>query len=148
MEVDEDEMGLAAEAFDFVEGELEGVFQGGHEGAALGVHDGDGREAGELIYGGTVAGRAGGIVQRAQEAGLVVQEFGDLLLVPEVVAAGDDVDAGGEDLFGGARGDAGAAGGVLAVGHDEVEGVARPQLREQELDGAAAGLADDVSDEQ
>ena len=40
-----------------------------------------------------------------------------------MVAAGDDVHAGGEDFLGGLGRDARAAGGVLAVGDDEVKPV-------------------------
>src|SRR5581483_324433 len=42
------------------------------------------------------------------------------LLVPEMVAAGDDVHAGGKDFRGRLGRDAGAAGGVFASGDDEI----------------------------
>ena len=50
-----------------------------------------------------------------------------------MVAAGDDVHAGGEDFFGGLGRDAGAAGGVFAVGNDEIERVLFAQFGQEVL---------------
>ena len=48
-----------------------------------------------------------------------------------MVAAGDDVHAGGENFLGGLGRDAGAAGGVFAVGNDEIERVLFAQFGQQ-----------------
>ena len=60
-------------------------------------------------------------VRRPHDAVARVEERVDLALAPDVVAGGDHVDAGGEQLLGELRGDAGAVGDVLAVGDDEVD---------------------------
>ena len=45
-----------------------------------------------------LAGRAGRIIQRTQKTFFVLQQFHDFLLVPQMVAAGDDVHAGAEKI--------------------------------------------------
>jgi hypothetical protein len=64
-----------------------------------------------------------------------------------MVAAGDDVHAGGEKFTGNLGRDAGAAGGVFAIGDDEVERVLLAQFRQKNFDGSASGFAHDVADE-
>src|ERR1019366_7378062 len=76
--------------------------------------------------GAALAGRAGRIIERAQKAFFVLEQFHDFLLVPQMVAAGDDVHARRKNFPGGLGGDAGAAGGVFAVGDDEIERVLLP----------------------
>ena len=44
--------------------------------------------------------------------------------------------------------DAVAAGGVFAVGDDEIERVLFAQFRQEDFDRVASGLADDVADEE
>ena len=70
---------------------------------------------------GAAAGRARRIVDRAQEAVVALGEGQRLALVPDMVAGGDAVGAGVEQLLQDLLGDAEAAGGVLAVDDDEVE---------------------------
>src|SRR5690348_14801941 len=62
-----------------------------------------------------------------------------------MVAGGDDVHARGKDFIRGLRRDAVAAGGVLAVGDDEIERVAFSESRQQFSDGVAPGLPHDVA---
>ena len=45
----------------------------------------------------------------------------DLALVPDMIAGGDDVDAGGVELLADLVGDAEAVRGVLAIGDDKIE---------------------------
>ena len=71
-----------------------------------------------------------------------------LLAVPEVVAAGEDVHAGGGQRLARVAVEAEAAGGVLDVGDDQVRVVALPQRGQQRPDGVASGRADDVGDEE
>src|SRR5262249_49825854 len=71
-----------------------------------------------------------------------------LLLVPDMVAGGDHVGAGGVELGAQLLGDAEAAGGVLAIDHDEIERqlAAQPrQLLEQRL---APRPSDDIAEKQ
>jgi hypothetical protein len=65
-----------------------------------------------------------------------------------MVAAGDDVHARRENFPGGLGRYAGAAGGVFAVGDDEVEAVLFPKFGQKFRDRAPAGLSDNVTDEE
>ena len=79
------------------------------------------------IMRGAAAGRAGRIVDRADQPRRALDEDQRLLLVPGVIAERDRVGAGVEQLLVDRLGDAEAAGGVLAVDDDEIElPVARP----------------------
>ena len=127
---------------------LERVVEGRHEEQA---HDVDDEHARAVLRGvdvGAAAGRAGRIVDRAQEPLVPVGEDQRLALVPDVVAGGDAVGAGGDELQEDLLGDAEAAGGVLAVHHDEVEAVPGDQAGQLLLHGRAAGAADDVAEEE
>ena len=74
----------------------------------------------------------------------------DLALVPDVVAAGDDVHAGVEERMRAVDDrEAHAAGQVLAVGGHEVDAALLAQRRDQRRSSATRpGLADDVADHQ
>jgi hypothetical protein len=65
-----------------------------------------------------------------------------------VITTRHNVHAGRKDLLGSVDRDAGSAGGILAVGNDEVHTVLLAQFWQEFFDGAPAGLADDVSDEE
>jgi hypothetical protein len=65
-----------------------------------------------------------------------------------VVAEGDDVRAGGEQLVGELRRDAGAVGGILAVDDGEVGFVALAERRQVLLDRTPPGDAEDVREEE
>src|SRR5439155_18786160 len=81
-------------------------------------------------------------------AGLLAQVAQALLAVPDVVAAGQDVDAGREQPARRVAGEAEAARGVLAVAHHQVEGVAALELGQKRLHHVAARRSDDVGDEE
>ena len=76
------------------------------------------------------------------------EQFHDFFLVPEVVAGRDDIHAGGKDFLGGPGRDAGAASGIFSVRNDEIEGVLFAEFWHEFLDGAPAGLPDDVTNEE
>ena len=71
----------------------------------------------------------------------------DFPALPDVVAAGDDVNAGGEKLLHNSRRDAEAGGGVFAIGDAEVDLPLGEDIREPIVHDLAAGRADDVADE-
>src|SRR5262249_51620141 len=77
-----------------------------------------------------------------------LDEHERLLLIPGVIAAGDDVGAGVDDLVIDHLGNAEAAGGVLAVDRDEVELPVPPQRREPLEHDLAPAAADDIADEE
>ena len=74
-------------------------------------------------------GRAGRKVHRAQQPRLALDEDERLALVPGMVAEGDGIGAGGQELVADRLGDAEAAGGVLAVDDDAIEPPALAQGR-------------------
>ena len=88
------------------------------------------------------------VVVRPKDPVVRIQERIDLALVPDVVAARDDVDARGQDRFRQRRCQPHAAGDVLAVGRDEVDAARLAQARQQLLDRMAARLTDEVADHQ
>ena len=86
------------------------------------------------------------VVQRSEDPVVRLEDRVDLLLVPDVIARGDDVDAMGEQRVGGRWRQAHPAGEVLAVGGDEVDRALLAEGRNEGLDREPAGLADDVTD--
>ena len=94
------------------------------------------------------AGRAGGHVERADQPGLTVHVADDLALVEHVIAGGDQVGAGGQELLTERRRDAEAAGGVLGVDDDGIEGELAPELSKLVEQRLAAGASDHVAAEQ
>ena len=95
-----------------------------------------------------VAGCAGGVVERTQQARFDPDVVERLALVPDVVARGHDVDPGVENLLAHLARDAEAGGGVLRVGDDEVDLVIRAQRGHAAADEVASRAADDVADEE
>ena len=63
-----------------------------------------------------------------------------------MIAAGDGVDACGEDFIGSFWRDARAARGVFAVGNDEINSVALAISRQKVPQRMAARLTDDIAD--
>ena len=127
MDVDDHRVGLLAER---AGGELavdrgEGIVERVHEHPAHDVDDEHPRPVPGEEDAGAAPGRAGGIVGRPEEPLLVGGEGQRLALVEDVVAGGDHVGPGIEEGAEHLLGDAEAAGGVLAVDHDEIEPVAR-----------------------
>ena len=72
----------------------------------------------------------------------------DLLLIPEMIATGDDIHSRRENFLSGSGSDARTAGRVFAIGDDELQAMPAPQFREKLLDRAPPRVAHDVPDEQ
>ena len=119
-----------------------------HEDAAHGVDDERARAVLGVDHGGAAARRAGRIVDRADEPRRALDEHQRLALVPGVIAERDGVGAGIDEIVVDRLGDAEAAGGVLAVDHDEVELPFGDQLRHPVEQDVAPAAADDVADEE
>ena len=88
-----------------------------------------------------------GVVDRPKDGAIGVEVLVDLALVPDVVAAGDDVDAAAEQLLGQARGETGTRRDVLAVRDDEVDVPVVPKLGQDGGHRQPARFADDVADD-
>src|SRR3954452_701089 len=125
----------------------ERVLDLGHVGAALEIDDGDVRPV-ERLVGPPAAARdlVGAVVQRPQDAVGRLEIRVDLALVPDVVPARDDIDAGREDRVRGRGREAHAAGDVLAVRGHEVDAALIAQAGQEVLDRDPARLADEVPD--
>jgi len=157
VEVEEDDFGVGV-ALDHDEelvGFTEGVVGGGHEDAALHVHDGVLGAVAELTLVESEAGCAVREVGGAEDAAAASvgvggdrHVFDDLFFVPDVVAGGDDVGAEVEEFFGDGGCDAEAAGGVFAVDDKEIDGVSFEDVGEVLAYDVAAGRSEDVADEE
>lgn len=157
VEVEEDDLGVgvALDLGEEVVGFAEGVVAGGHEDATLEVEDGVFGAVAEGALVETEAGGAVGVVGGTEDAAAADvgvggdgHVFEDLLLVPDVVAGGDDVRTEVEDLFGEGGGDAEASGGVFAVDDEEIDGVGFEDVGEMLADDVAAGRSEDVADKE
>ncbi len=94
-----------------------------------------------------VAGRAGGVVRRPQQARLDADVVERLFLVPDVIAGGHHVDAAVEQLLADLARDAEAGGRVLGVGDDEIDAVVVDDRLQSLAHELASGTPDDVADE-
>src|SRR5439155_26855750 len=121
MTVYEDELGSLPEPPDVGQRIVKWIVQRGHEGATLQIDDGDRRRNVRLKTNAALAWGSGRIIQGPNKPSLIGEQLGDFFLVPEMIAAGHDVHASREDVFGGFRSNARAAGGILAIGHHEVD---------------------------
>ena len=148
VEVEKDDGGFLAEGGDFgVEGE-KGVFRGRvREGAAHGAGDGDFSFVG-VEDDAALAGGAWGEVEGAEQAGLGGHVGDELVLIPAVVAEGDDGGAGAEEADAEARGEAAAGGGIFTIDDDKVGLKAFFEFWQEVGDGAAPGFAKDVAQEE
>ena len=65
--------------------------------------------------------RALGIIRGPQQARLAIQIVVEFALVPDVVAAGEHIEAEREEILGDGGGDAEPSGGVLRVGNRQID---------------------------
>jgi hypothetical protein len=96
---------------------------------------------------GAAAGRAGREVDRAQQLRRALDEHQCFALVPGMVAAGDDVGTGIDELVIDRLGDAEAAGRVLAVDGDEIELPVADQTGQASGQHGAPAAAKHITDE-
>ena len=119
-----------------------------HEDAAHGVDHQRALAVLGVDQSGAAAGRAFGIIDRADQARRALDEHQRLALVPGVIAERDGVGAGIDQFVVDRFGDAEAAGGVLAVDDDEIELPFGDQAGQPLDDDCAPGAADHVADEE
>jgi len=127
----------------------------GHERRAARLHeqvarqvDHPERAAVALDRAGAAAGLAAEVVGRAHDRAALVEVGPELAVAVGVVAEGDHVHPGGEQLVRVLGGDADPARGVLAVGHHPVERELLAERGEQRPERAAPGRGHDIADEQ
>ena len=109
-----------------------------HEDAAHGVDDERALAVLGVDHGGAAAGRALGIIERADQARRALDEHQRLALIEGVIAERDGVGAGIDQLVVDRLGDAEAAGRVLAVDDDEIELPVGDQARQPLVDDRRA----------
>ncbi len=148
VDVHEHDLALPAQRLERLLGAAERAVHLFHEDAAQQVdHPHRGAVAGGE-HPRALAGRPGRHVRGPHQAGFLGQVLHALAAVPQVVAAGQHVDAGAEQIRGGVAGEPEAAGRVLAVGDHQVHRVAADQVGQQRAHHVAPGRADHVGDEQ
>src|SRR5262249_2840101 len=108
----------------------ERVVEIAHEDPAHGVDHEDIAAVRSLEQAGSPPRRSLREIDRPQQPVVALDEDQGLALIPDVIAAGDDVGARVEQLGQDLLGDAEAAGSVLAVDHDEVGGVSLAETRQ------------------
>ena len=126
-----------------------GILQRRHEGAALQVQHRHRRQPWRLEDRAPLPWRAGRIVQRTNEPAFAFEQLHDFLLVPEMIAAGDDVHARGKDFLrriATVMPEPPAEFSPLAT--TRLSRMLRAQLGNEFLDRAPARLPYDVRDEQ
>ena len=151
VEVDDDGVRLFAHRAgrDQIVGAGEGIVEiGMHEHPAHDVGDQHPRAVLRLEQARAVAGRAGRIVRRPDEAVLPSGEGQRLALVPDVVAGGHRIGARLQRALEDLLGDAEAAGRVLAIDDDEVELPVGDQAGQPVEDGGPSGAADHVAEKE
>jgi len=148
MEIDKDVGHGGTETLKFQEDALEWIVQRRHESAALEVDNGD-RWQGRRLENVTPMPRSTwGIIERPKEARLTAEQLNHLLLIPQMVAAGDHINSRSEDFLGGSRCYAGTARSIFAVSHDQIQGLLLAQFGNQFAYDTPARLANDVPDEE
>ncbi len=137
---------LRAQPFELGLHREEGIFERRiHEGAALHVDDGDLRFR-RLENDGAAARSVRRIVDRPQQARLSVDKWDDLLLVPNMIAAGDDRDAAAEQIDRNFRRDAAPVRRVLAVGDHEIDAAHFLEPRHEVDDRAPSRFTHNVAE--
>jgi len=145
VEIHEDDGRFFAQALDFVESSVIGVFQQlFHERASLQI-DNCHLAFGSLENDAALAGHTSGVVERAEEARFGFDKRRHVFLVPRMVARGDDRDAATEEFDGEAARDAFASGGVFAIGDYEIDMLFGEGFFYESRSGVAPRFADDVS---
>ena len=137
----------SGQAFSSASDARERIVERIHEHAAHHIDDEHALALARLIEVGAAARRAGGIVARAQDAVVGIDEGEDFLLVEPVIAGGDTVHARAEEFVRGRAREPEAARRVLAIGDHEIEPERVAQARKFRRDHVAARLSDDVADE-
>jgi len=145
VEIDKDNRRFLAESFDFPVGGPEGAFQVLHVDPPFKIKHCHLDLAGGCENGAADSGSALGIVKRAQDPFVGQHQRHLLLFVPDVIAAGDAVHPHVEQFLGGFQGQAEAAGGVLAVGNHQINGVPVHQTVQFPGERLASRFADDVT---
>jgi len=148
MKVNEDEAGGLSQSLDFRQGGVEWIVQWRQKRAPLKIQDSHRGQAVRMENVTPLSRSSRRIIERSQEPALALDQVVDFLLIPKMIAAGDDVHTRREDFLGGFGSDAGTPGRVFAISDDQLQAMPAPQFRKKLLDCAPPRVPDDVPDEQ
>ena len=120
---------------------------GRHVGAALQIEDGALHSVAGL-HGDQSMTRRLRIVRRPQQARLAVQVIVEFPLVPDMVAAGENIEAEGEEVLGNRGSDAEAPGGVLRVGNRQIDPIRFDDILHVVRHNTPPGRAKNIADKE
>lgn len=147
MHVHEDVRGLLPHGLHRLLHGQKGILQRRHESAALHVDHPELMVA-HLTNRRPLPGCSRGVVDGPHKSGFVRQQLDHLLLVPEMIARGDDIHPALKDRFCRLGGDAGAARGVFSVGHHNLDSPFLPQAWNHFPHHATPRRTDNIPDKQ
>ena len=148
VEVDENDRGLTLEAFHLGASCVKRAVDIEQGGAALEIDDPHRNARPRLDDGGALAGRLHRIVDGAQDAFRALQIADEFLAVPDVIAAGDHIDAVVVEFAGDVLGESESAGGVLGIGDDQIDLAVAYQRRHHFGGRLPARSGEDIGDEE
>ena len=88
------------------------------------------------------------IIGRPEQRLVILDEFHDLFLVPDMISGGQDIDMCGVELFDDLAGHAESRRGIFAVGDDEIDPVLLDDPGKKFADGPSPRFADDIPDKE
>ncbi len=147
MEVNQDERGLLAQFLHMLHPDPERAVDGRHLHASLQVED---SHLGPLdVHHHRPMPRSlGRIVGRTQEALLAIEVATQVILLPDVVPTGDDIDSKGKELFHKGGRKAKAIGSILAIDDDHIGTIVLDQRAKSHKKRPASGLSADIPEQQ
>ncbi len=147
MKIDKHYRRALAQADDTRVSASERIVDGRHKRSPHEIEDADGHAVDREGCGASTGHRRR-IVRRPNHAVAGLEILAEVALIEDVVAAGDEVDAACEDLFGGLGGQAKTTGRVFAVGDAGVDVMLLSKERNAALEYLATGGTDDIPDDQ
>jgi len=150
MHIDDDRVGMIAERAgrQFPLDRCERIVERVHEHPPHDLDNQNLRAVARRMHGRAAAGRARGIIGRAHQPVLPLDEDKRLALVPGMVAERDHIGAGIQEIVKNVLGYAKAAGGVFAVDDYKMNIVRFDEAGQPVYHGATSGFADNITQKQ
>jgi len=148
VEIDDDDISLGINLFHHRFRRLKGTIDGLHKSAPLDIQDPHFNSAFNGMDNVAFSRKPARIVDGSEQIGVVLECGENLIVIPNMVAAGDNVDADRMVLSGEGFGHPFALMGVFTVGDDNVGVVFFYQSGEIQRSYIQAGFANDVGDEE
>lgn len=149
VEINKDQGGLLMNLLQGAADSSKGIIVvGTHKGSATGVDDANEGACFAFMNDPTMAGSSRGIVQGADNALFPVEEFVAAFLGKDVIASGKEIASCVKEFVCNFFRNAFSAGGVFAVGNDQINFELDAQVGEESFDRFAAGVAHDVANKQ